>query len=113
MKGSESASEFEQFLQDDRQDTAREAIEEIEGINPGVVAALQEALSPEESRYLGALDLKEILPGQRPADNAAALAEREGVSKDQVLKVLSAGRKKIRSCLKAEGGRLVPVKPQA
>ena len=113
MKGSESASEFEQFLQDDRQDTAREAIEEIEGINPGVVAALQEALSPEESRYLGALDLKEILPGQRPADNAAALAEREGVSKDHVLKVLSAGRKKIRSCLKAEGGRLVPVKPQA
>jgi len=109
MRGSESATEFEHFLQDQRQDTARQAIEEAEGSNPELVNAIQKMLTPQESRYLGALDLKEILPDHKPAENVAELAEREGVSCDHVLAVLRDGRKKLKTGLRAEAGHLVPV----
>lgn len=99
MRGSESATEFEHFLQDERRDTAREAIEEAEGSGSDLVFAIEEMLSPEESRYLGALDLSEVLPGHQPAENATELAEREGVSREHVMKVLREGRQKIKTRL--------------
>ena len=107
IRGSESNSEFEQFLQDDRQNTAQEAIWEAEGEDPGLRHTVESALTPEESRYLGALDLREVLVGYQPADNAAQLAEREGQSKAHVLKVMREGRKKLRQAL-VDAGLNVP-----